>query len=126
MTDYKLIIDGKKVATAETFPVLNPATEEVIAQCPKATPEHVDQAVAAARRAFPSWSATPDAERSRIVHAIADALEAHSEELSKLLTLEQGKPGVGFAGMGAAFEIGGTMAWAHATADLELPVEVIQ
>jgi acyl-CoA reductase-like NAD-dependent aldehyde dehydrogenase len=126
MTDYKLIIDGKKVSTAETFPVLNPATEEVVAQCPKATPEHVDQAVAAARRAFPSWSATPDAERSRIVHAIADALEAHSEELSKLLTLEQGKPGVGFAGMGAAFEIGGTMAWAHATADLQLPVEVIQ
>jgi len=126
MTDYKLIIDGKKVSTAETFPVLNPATEEVVAQCPKATPEHVEQAVAAARRAFPSWSATPDAERSRIVHAIADALEAHAEELSKLLTLEQGKPGVGFAGMGAAFEIGGTMAWAHATADLELPVEVIQ
>jgi acyl-CoA reductase-like NAD-dependent aldehyde dehydrogenase len=126
MSDYKLIIDGKKVSTAETFPVINPATEEVVAQCPKATPEHVDQAVAAARRAFPAWSATPDAERSRIVHAIADALEAHSEELSKLLTLEQGKPGVGFADMGAAFEIGGTMAWAHATADLELPVEVIQ
>lgn len=123
---YSQIIDGKKVSTAETFPVINPATEEVVAQCPKGTAEHVDLAVTAARRAFPAWSATPDAERSRIVHAIADALEAHSEELTKLLTLEQGKPGVGFAGMGAAFEIGGTLAWAHATADLELPVEVIQ
>jgi acyl-CoA reductase-like NAD-dependent aldehyde dehydrogenase len=121
-----MIIDGKKVSADESFPVINPATEEVIAQCPRATAEHVDQAVAAARRAFPSWSATPDAERSRIVHAIADALEAHSEELTRLLTLEQGKPAVGFAGMGAAFEIGGTLAWAHATADLELPVEVIQ
>jgi len=126
MPDYNLIIDGKKVATDETFPVINPATEEVVAQCPKATVEHVNQAVAAARRAFPAWSATPDAERSRMVHAIADALEAHSEELTKLLTLEQGKPGVGFAGMGGGFEIGGTLAWAHATADLELPVEVIQ
>lgn len=126
MSTYNLIIDGKKVATDETFPVINPATEEVIAQCPKATAAHVDQAVAAARRAFPSWSATPDAERSKLVHAIADALEAHSEELTNLLTLEQGKPGNGFAGMGAAFEIGGTLAWAHATADLELPVEVIQ
>ncbi len=126
MTDYNLIIDGKKIATSETFPVINPATEEVVAQCPKATREHVDQAVAAARRAFPAWSATPDAERSRMVHAIADALEAHKEELTKLLTLEQGKPGVGFAGMGGAFEIGGTLTWAHATADLELPVEVIQ
>jgi acyl-CoA reductase-like NAD-dependent aldehyde dehydrogenase len=126
MSAYNLIIDGKKVATTETFPVLNPATEEVAAQCPKATVEHVNLAVAAARRAFPAWSATPDAERSRLIHAIADALEAHSEELTKLLTLEQGKPGVGFAGMGAAFEISGTLGWAHATADLELPVEVIQ
>lgn len=126
MTTYSMIIDGKKVTTEETFDVINPATEEVVARCPKATAEHVDQAVAAARRAFPAWSATPDAERSRLVHAIANALEAHSEELTKLLTLEQGKPGKGFAGMGGAFEIGGTLAWAHATADLELPVEVIQ
>jgi len=126
MSDYNLIIDGKKVTTAETFPVLNPATEQVVAQAPKATAEHLNQAVAAARRAFPAWSATPDAERSRLVHAIADALGAHSEELTRLLTLEQGKPGVGFAGMGGAFEIGGTLMWAHATADLELPVEVIQ
>ena len=126
MPAYNLIIDGKKVTTAETFPVLNPATEQVVAQAPKATAEHLNQAVAAARRAFPAWSATPDAERSRLVHAIADALGAHSEELTKLLTLEQGKPGVGFAGMGGAFEIGGTLMWAHATADLELPVEVIQ
>lgn len=126
MPAYNLIIDGKKVATAETFPVLNPATEQVVAQAPKATAEHLNQAVAAARRAFPAWSATPDAERSRLVHAIADALGAHSEELTRLLTLEQGKPGVGFAGMGGAFEIGGTLMWAHATADLELPVEVIQ
>ncbi len=126
MPAYNLIIDGKKVSTAETFPVLNPATEQVVAQAPKATAEHLNQAVAAARRAFPAWSATPDAERSRLVHAIADALGAHSEELTRLLTLEQGKPGVGFAGMGGAFEIGGTLMWAHATADLELPVEVIQ
>jgi len=126
MTDYKMIIDGEKVSTDETFPVLNPATEEVIAQCPKASVEHVDQAVAAARRAFPAWSATSDSERSRVVHAIADALEAHAEELAQLLTLEQGKPGGGFAGMGAGWEVGGTVAWCHATADLELPVDVIQ
>ncbi len=60
MTDFSLIIDGKKVSTEDSFPVLNPATEEVIAQCPKASVEHVDQAVAAARRAFPAWSATSD------------------------------------------------------------------
>ena len=126
MTDYKMIIDGKGVSTDETFPVLSPATEEVVAQCPKANEEHLNLAVAAARRAFPAWSATADSERSRLVHAIADALEAHSEELMKLLTLEQGKPAGGFAGLGGGFEMGGTVAWCHATADLELPVEVIQ
>ena len=63
MTDYKMIIDGESVSTDETFPVLNPATEEVVAQCPKANEEHVNLAVAAARRAFPAWSATADSER---------------------------------------------------------------
>jgi acyl-CoA reductase-like NAD-dependent aldehyde dehydrogenase len=92
MSDYKIIIGGEKISTAETFPVINPATEEVIAQCPKATVEQVDQAVAAARQA----------------------------------TQEQGKPTNGFAGTGAGWEIGGTLAWCHATADLELPVDVIQ
>ncbi len=126
MSAYHLIIDGKAVGTEECFPVLNPATEQVFAQCPKATEEHLDQAVAAARRAFPSWSLTADSERSRLIHAVGDALEAHSDELAKLLTLEQGKPMGGFAGLGAGFEMGGVVAWCHATADLELPVEVIQ
>ncbi len=126
MTDYKMIIDGQGVSTEDTFPVLNPATEQVIAQCPKANEEHVNAAVAAARKAFPAWSATSDSERSRVIHAIADALEAHSDELMKLLTLEQGKPAAGFANLGGGFEMGGTVAWCHATADLELPVDVIQ
>lgn len=126
MSDYHLIIDGQKVETAGTFPVLNPATEEVVAHCPLAGSDELEQAVAAARRAFPAWSGTDDAERSRTVHAIGEAIEAHGEELAGLLSLEQGKPINGFAGLGAAFEVGGTIAWCHATADLELPVEVIQ
>jgi acyl-CoA reductase-like NAD-dependent aldehyde dehydrogenase len=121
-----MIIDGQQVSASDTFPVVNPATEAVIAQCPKATPEHVDRAVAAARRAFPAWCATPDSERAAAINAIADAIEANAAELSKLLTLEQGKPGGGFAGMGAGWEVGGTVAWCRATAGLELPVEVIQ
>jgi acyl-CoA reductase-like NAD-dependent aldehyde dehydrogenase len=126
MSDFKLIIDGKPVDTAESFAVLNPATEAVVAQCPKANIEDLNNAVAAAKRAFPPWSATPDSERARIVHAIGEALEAHSAELCQLLVQEQGKPMGGFAGLGAGFEMGGTVAWCHATADLNLPVEVIQ
>jgi acyl-CoA reductase-like NAD-dependent aldehyde dehydrogenase len=126
MSDYHLIINGRRVATDAHFPVLNPATEEVIAQCPRASEEHLDQAVAAARAAFPAWSARPDSERAELIHAIGAALESHAAELARLLVQEQGKPMGGFAGLGAQFEVGGTVAWCHATADLSLPVEVIQ
>lgn len=126
MSEYHLIIDGQKVAAGDTFPVINPATEEVIAQCPKASLEDLDNAVAAARRAFPSWSVTADNERARLMHAVADALEANSEELAGLLVQEQGKPMGGWAGLGAAFELGGVGAWCHYTAELDLPVDVVQ
>lgn len=126
MSEYSLIIDGRKVATEETFPVLNPATEEVLAQAPKATEEHVNQAVEAAGKAFKSWSLVADSERARLVLAIGEALTAAGAELAELLTLEQGKPQGGFAGLGAHFEMGGVGAWCQATAALEIPVDVIQ
>ncbi|MFO7552601.1 MAG: aldehyde dehydrogenase family protein, partial [Haliea sp.] len=63
MSEYQMIINGQKVGSDATFPVINPATEEVAAQCPKATEAHLEQAVAAARAAFPAWSARPGAER---------------------------------------------------------------
>jgi acyl-CoA reductase-like NAD-dependent aldehyde dehydrogenase len=126
MSEYHLIIDGQKVAAGDTFPVINPATEEVIAQCPKASLEDLDNAVAAARRAFPSWSVTADNERARLMHAVADALESNSEELAGLLVQEQGKPMGGWAGLGAGFEMGGVGAWCHYTAELDLPVDVVQ
>ncbi len=126
MSEYSLIIDGEKVATETSFGVINPATEEVFAQCPSAGPEHLEQAVAAARQAFTSWSVQAGSVRKQKIHAIADALEARSAEFAELLTLEQGKPQVGFAGLGAHFEMGGAVAWCRATAELELPVEVVQ
>jgi acyl-CoA reductase-like NAD-dependent aldehyde dehydrogenase len=126
MSEYNLIIDGQPVSTEETFPVLNPATEEVIAQCPKATEAQLDQAVEAAQRAFESWSLVADSERARMVNAIGEAIGAAAGELAQLLTLEQGKPQGGFGGLGAHFELGGVGAWCQATAALELPVDVIQ
>ncbi len=126
MPDYKMIIDGQQVGSSESFPVLNPATEEVIAQCPKASLAQLNEAVVAARRAFPSWSMTADSERARLIHAVADALEANAEELSQLLTHEQGKPLGGFADLGSGFEMGGAVAWCHYTAELKLPVDIIQ
>ena len=121
MADYGLIINGRKVPTAETFPVINPATEEVVADCPMATREQLDAAVAAAAGAFATWSQVPDEERAAVCNRIADVLGEHADELATLLTREQGKPLAG-----AKFEIGGSSAWAAYTGSLSLPDKVIQ
>lgn len=123
---YGLIIDGKKIVTERTFGVRNPATGEVFAQCPVAEIPHLDQAVDAARRAFSSWSQVADAERRAKVHALADLLERHTPELMELLTRENGKPLGGYQGIGSGMELGGSIAWTRATAELSLPVKVIQ
>lgn len=126
MSDYPMIIDGEKVLSANKFPVLNPATEEVIAQCPAASSEQLDMAVAAAKKAFESWSRQSDETHAQALRDIADILEANSAELAELLTLEQGKPLAGFADLGANFEMGGVVAWCRYTAELTLPVDVVQ
>jgi len=78
MSDFKLLIDGKMVPGDLTMPVLNPATEEVLTQCPRASKDQLDTAVAAAKAAFPAWAATPIAERRRLVTKMAEAIEANN------------------------------------------------
>ena len=92
MSDFNLLIDGKMVPGDQTMPVLNPATEEVLAQCPRASKSQLDAAVAAAKAAFPAWAATPIEERRQLVTKMAEAIEANANELARLLTSEQGKP----------------------------------
>jgi acyl-CoA reductase-like NAD-dependent aldehyde dehydrogenase len=92
MTGYSLLIDGKAHAGSGTFDVVNPATGAAFAQCPRADESLLNEAVASAKAAFPEWSRTPAAERARLVHALADAMEARSEDFARLLTSEQGKP----------------------------------
>ncbi|MDX5367336.1 MAG: aldehyde dehydrogenase family protein, partial [Alphaproteobacteria bacterium] len=92
MSEYKLLINGKLVDGAKSTPVLNPATEEPVALCPRASEAQLNEAVAAAKAAFPGWAATPIAERKKALNAIADAIEANGADLARLLTQEQGKP----------------------------------
>ena len=82
-----------------------------------------DAAVAAARAAFASWSALADGERAAKLNAIADLIEQHHQELSELVTREQGKTQ---SGPGANLEVGGAVAWTRVTAGLNLPEETIQ
>ena len=126
MVEYAMIIGGQKIMTQATVGVINPAIEEPFAQIPVGTPAHVDQAVAAARAAFPAWSALSHNDRKARLHQLADALEANMPELMQLVTQETGKPMNGFGGIGSGMEVGGAIAWLRVTAETELPVEVVQ
>ena len=90
--DFRMLIGGKLVAGASSFDVINPATETVLASCPRADVAQANQAVAAAKAAFPAWSAKPLAERAALLNKLADAIEARMPELARILTQEQGKP----------------------------------
>ncbi len=123
MSHFALTIGGKPAATAKTFNVVNPADETVVAACPEGTTAWVDEAVASARRALPGWAALPDSERVAKLLAVADLIEKHHQELSELVTREQGKTQ---SGPGANLEVGGAVAWTRVTAGLSLPEETIQ
>src|SRR5882762_6142256 len=87
MSDYKLLIDGKLVSGAMALNVVNPATEEVVAAAPRADRAQLDQAIAAAKAAFPRWSETPVRDRGALLARLADAVE-----FAEILTAENGKP----------------------------------
>ena len=110
MVEYAMIIDGQKIMTQATVGVINPAIEEAFAQIPVGTPAHVDQAVAAARAAFPAWSALSYNDRKARLHQLADALEANMSEQMQLVTQETGKPKKGFGDIGSGMEVGGAIA----------------
>lgn len=97
MTEYDFrdfYIDGSwvKPATPNDFPVVNPATEERIGTISLGTAEDVDRAVAAARRAFASFSATSRAERIEFIERIIEVFLARSEEIARAITAEMGAP----------------------------------
>jgi len=90
--DFRLLIGGRLVPGASTIDVINPATETVVAACPRADVAQANEAVAAAKAAFPAWAARPLAERRALLLKLADAIDARAPELAPLLTQEQGKP----------------------------------
>ena len=97
MTTYptvKMLIGGEWVSEGGdgTMPVVNPATESVLGQCPKASKEQLDAALAAADEAFPVWAATPGAQRHKIIARAAQLLRERAEDIARIVTLEEGKP----------------------------------
>ncbi|MGZ4201723.1 MAG: aldehyde dehydrogenase family protein, partial [Thermoleophilaceae bacterium] len=71
--------------------VTDPATLEVLARVPLSMPAELEEAVAAAREAFPAWRSTSVIERARLLFALRERLSASADELARLVTLEMGK-----------------------------------
>ena len=85
-------VDGEWVDTAGNIKdVVNPATGKVIATVPISTKDEIDEAVAAAKEAFPDWRRTPPVARARCLFRLKELLEENFEELSRIQTMEHGK-----------------------------------
>jgi succinate-semialdehyde dehydrogenase/glutarate-semialdehyde dehydrogenase len=77
---------------ARRYTTTNPATGEVIRRFDTATDAEAEALLARAHAAFLQWRDVPVAERARLFHRLADLIEAHRDELGRLVTLEMGKP----------------------------------
>ncbi len=89
-------IGGRWVPSSDgkTFPTINPASEDVIAEIAFGTAEDVNNAVRVARDAFEhgEWSRLSARARGRLLYRLAELIEEHAEELAALETLDNGKP----------------------------------
>jgi acyl-CoA reductase-like NAD-dependent aldehyde dehydrogenase len=116
---YAMTIDGKRVLSADTGGVINPATEQEICRFPLGSRDDLDAAVLSARRAFPLWRALPVEDRQRAVSALGDLIERDFEAFIRLLSTEQGK-----SRAAAEWEIGGSVHWCREVAKQRLDDEV--
>src|SRR2546425_5328990 len=93
VTDLQNYVNGAwcRATATEYFDVTNPATSELLARTPLSTSADVDAAVQAAADAFPAWRRTPPGERVQYLFKLKNLLEENLDELSRLITLENGK-----------------------------------
>jgi 1-pyrroline dehydrogenase len=82
-------VDAVDGGTAE---IINPSTGETIAEVPNGTQADVDRAVEAAKRAWPEWRDTTPQERAEMLLKLADALDAHADDLARVESQNVGKP----------------------------------
>jgi acyl-CoA reductase-like NAD-dependent aldehyde dehydrogenase len=119
VSDFTLTIDGKAVAGAGKFGVINPSTGEVFAEAPDASRAQLDDAMASSKAALRPWQADIE-QRRKALRDCAAAIKAKAAELAPILVREQGKP------MKDAFgEVIGAAVWFEFTAGLQIPVEVL-
>jgi succinate-semialdehyde dehydrogenase/glutarate-semialdehyde dehydrogenase len=89
----QLLIDGAwRCGAGARIPVENPATGKVLAHIAAATSAEVNDAVAAARRAFRTWSRLAPVARAKALHRLGECIAGESDAMARTMTLEQGKP----------------------------------
>ena len=89
----KMLLDGAFIEshTTEWHDVVNPATQEVLAQVPYSTDDEINAAVASAKKAFKTWKNTPLAARARIMLKLQALVREHMSRIARTLSAEQGK-----------------------------------
>ena len=89
----KMLLDGEFIdsQTNEWHDVVNPATQQVLAQVPFATDAEINTAIASAKQAYTTWRKTPIAARARIMLKFQALIREHSKRIAAVLTAEQGK-----------------------------------
>ena len=118
---FQNVINGKLSPMAHTRHGINPATKKANLEVPLSTQKDVDDAIAAAKVAYKTWSQTGVKERREMLLAYAEALEEHTNEFATLLTTEQGKPL-----MLAALEVEYGYKWLSEIGKLDIPEEVFE
>lgn len=92
MKQANLYINGEWVKTSETFDVVNPATNEVVASVAKGGAKEAKLAADAAYEAFLEWSKKTAEERGKLLMKWHQLIEEYTDELAETMTIEQGKP----------------------------------
>lgn len=93
---YQRWQDGAFVAShgataTEFFPVINPATNDVVAQVPQTTSQELNEAVCSAKNAFQDWKKVPIQQRQRVMLEFQSLIRGQTDELAYWITLENGK-----------------------------------
>ena len=106
LSSFSNIVNGERRSSANHSRTVNPSNRELLWDVPVASEQDVNDAVAAAKQAFPSWSKTAWRERGRLLSKAREALFARKDQMANLIMQEGGKPvrrlsswnGVGTAG----------------------------
>ena len=120
--DETALLNRVQAPVGEGRDILDAATREVIGRAPVQTVSDLDAAIARAKAAQPAWEARGHDERIALLLQAADAIDANSESLARLLSREQGKP---LNGPNARFEVGACSGWLRATAATALEPQVV-